>query len=172
MSPTGRIKAISYINNLHPRETVLYGFIEDLLERCLPLFGHVLTDLHRNNPLYQRIKGACRYTEWDEPEPPDHSDDEDGWSRYERDVRKWVMQRPIQLPDVPVNGYQGGLETRRHVVDLLGKTLQIVVHVYDIQLVRSISVFVWCDCQLSFGRTQVTPCMLAHLGISKACGMK
>jgi hypothetical protein len=101
----------------------------------VPLFSHVLTDLHRNNPHPRRIQGHCRYIEWDEPEPPEHSDDEDGWSAYERDVRHWVMHRPIEIPDVPTNGYPGGLESRKYAVDLHGRTLQVVVHVSEIRLV-------------------------------------
>ncbi|KAF7969002.1 hypothetical protein HWV62_28668 [Athelia sp. TMB] len=139
ISTAGHVKALSYINNLHPGETKAMQGLENLLERCLPLFSHVLTDLHRNNPLYQRIKGSCRYTEWDEPEPPDHSDDEEGWVAYERDVRLWIMKRPIELPDVPSGGYKGGLESRRHTVELLGRNLQFVVHSYEICLVRWIS---------------------------------
>ncbi|KAF7971517.1 hypothetical protein HWV62_20910 [Athelia sp. TMB] len=134
ISTAGHVKALSYINNLHPGETKAMQGLENLLERCLPLFSHVLTDLHRNNPLYQRIKGSCRYTEWDEPEPPDHSDDEEGWVAYERDVRLWIMKRPIELPDVPSGGYKGGLESRRHTVELLGRNLQFVVHSYEICL--------------------------------------
>lgn len=138
VSSTGRVEALSYINNLDPRQTTLYHGIELLLEKSIPLFSHVLTDLHRNNPLYQRIKGPCRYTEWDEPEPPDHSDDEEGWVIYERDIRLWIMQRPIQLPDVSPAGYRGGLESRRHIVDLSGRTVQMVVHAYEICLVRRV----------------------------------
>jgi hypothetical protein len=91
VSITGRVKFLSYINNLNPSRTFLYQSLENLLGCCVPLFSHVLTDLHRNNPLPQRIKGHCRYTEWDEPEPPEHSDDEEGWSAYERDVQHWAM---------------------------------------------------------------------------------
>jgi Protein of unknown function (DUF4246) len=158
VSITGGVRFLSYINNLDPSETPLYRSIENLLGDFVPLFEHVLTDLHRNNPLPRRIQGHCQYTEWDQPESPEHSDDEDGWSAYERDVRHWVMvsfclhsimafefnlpsltptqHRPIELPDVSPNGYQGGLDSRKYNVDLRGKTLQIVVHVSEIRLVR------------------------------------
>lgn len=135
VSSTGSVKALSYINNLHPRKVKAYLAIEKLLGACIPLFGHVLTDLHRNNPLPQRIKGACRYTEWDEPEPPEHSDDEEGWSSYEHELRRWVMHRPLTLPDVPLNGYPGGLEQRKHTVNLNGRKLQVVVNVFENRLV-------------------------------------
>jgi hypothetical protein len=137
VSKTGHVQSMSYINNLNPRETCLYRSIESLLGGCIPLFNHVLTDLHRNNPLPRRIQGHCRYVEWDEPEPPEHSDDEGGWSAYERDIRHWVMHRPLEIPDVPPNGYPGGLERRKHIVDLCGSVLQVVVHISEIRLVRS-----------------------------------
>lgn len=136
--PSGAVEFDSYINNLHPRHSSLYRGLENLLRACLPLFSNVLTDLHRNNPLPQRIKGACRYTEWDEPEPPEHSDDEEGWATYERDVRSWIMHRPILLPDVPPNGYPGGIENRKYNVDLRGRKLQVVVNVFETRLVSTL----------------------------------
>lgn len=139
VSSAGSVRAISYINNLPPCEVKTYLAIEKLLGACIPLFGHVLTDLHRNNPLPQRIKGACRYTEWDEPEPPEHSDDDEGWTSYEHELRRWVMHRPLSLPDVPPSGYPGGLEQRRHTVNLNGRMLQVVVDIYEHRLVCTIS---------------------------------
>jgi hypothetical protein len=162
ISALGHVRFLSYINNIDPKDTTLYCDMEKLLESCVPLFSHVLTDLHRNNPLPQRIQGYCRYTEWDEPEPPEHSDDEDGWSTYERDVQHWVIvsffplskllpafliflsliltqHRPIELPDVPANGYPGGIESRKYTVDLYGRTLQVIVDVSEIRLVGLIS---------------------------------
>jgi hypothetical protein len=44
------------------------------------------------------------------------------------------MHRPIEIPDVPTNGYPGGLESRKYAVDLHGRTLQVVVHVSEIRL--------------------------------------
>jgi len=131
-------KFISYINNLHPDlNRDKYELLESLLAGFIPLFEYSLTDLHRTNPLVQRIAGGCRYTVWDEPDPPEHSDDEEGWSTYERDMRQWVLNRPINLPDVPETGYPGGLEKRKHHVTLRNKTLQIIVKVSEIALVRS-----------------------------------
>lgn len=126
---------LSYINNLESRHTSLYRSLETALSAFIPLFEHVLTDLHRNNPLSLRIKGPCRYTEWEEPEPPEYSDDEEGWELYEREMRYWVLHRPISLPDVET-GYPGGLEHRNHTVNLRGRTLQVVVSVSEIRLVR------------------------------------
>ncbi len=108
--------------------------MEMLLESFVPLFEHTLTDLHRNNPTVPRISGCCRYTEWDEPDPPDFSDDEEGWTSYESEMRQWTLTRPITLPDVPGQGYGGGLEKRRHIVSLRNRSIQVIVNVSKINL--------------------------------------
>ncbi|KDR85574.1 hypothetical protein GALMADRAFT_218670 [Galerina marginata CBS 339.88] len=129
------VKFLSYISNLHPSlHRTTYELLEILLAGFIPLFEHTLTDLHRNNPLMQRIPGRCRYTVWEEPEPPEHSDDEEGWVNYERDMRQWALNRPINLPDVPDSGYPGGLETRRHIVTLRDRTVQVIVSASEISL--------------------------------------
>ncbi|KAF8899281.1 hypothetical protein BD779DRAFT_1666979 [Infundibulicybe gibba] len=137
LEPHSCVRFASYINNLHPDHTLIYDRLSDLLSSFIPLFEHVLTDLHRNNPLSQRIPGPCRYNQWEEPEAPEFSDDEGGWVEYEREMRHWIMHRPIEFPDVPITGYQGGLEKRRLKVNLRGRTLQIFVHVEEMKLVRT-----------------------------------
>lgn len=139
-SDCSSVKFLSYINNLHPlAHRDIYHLLADLLARFIPLFEHTLSDLHRNNPLIQRIPGHCRYTVWDEPEPPEHSDDEEGWSNYESELRQWTMNRPINLPDVPQAGYSGGLEKRRHKVNLRSRTLQVIISAFEIELVSTLA---------------------------------
>lgn len=135
VSPSGSVRFTSYINNLEPWRAQHYDTLETILAAFIPLFEHSLTDLHRHNPLPQRIKGSCRYTEWEEPDPPEHSDDEGGWATYEREMRHWIMQRPIHLPDVPECGYTGGLEHRKRTVSLRGTNLQVIVDLHDTELV-------------------------------------
>lgn len=133
--PNDLISFLSYINNLHPElHSSVYKALASLFTFLLPLFEHTLTDLHRNNLLMQRIPGTCRYTVWDEPEEPEFSDDDEGWTAYESELRHWLMNRPIRLPDVPEKGYSGGLEDRRHVVQLRGRTVQVVVDVTETEL--------------------------------------
>ncbi|KAG6841735.1 hypothetical protein C0991_007621 [Blastosporella zonata] len=135
ISPSGAASLTSYINNLHPRtHAALYESLAELLTHFVPLFEHVLTDLHRNNPLHQRIPAGPRYTVWDDPEEPVHSDDEEGWAKYESDVRHWVMHRPIELPDVPLGGYKGGMEMRRERVNLKGREVGVVLGVEEVRL--------------------------------------
>ncbi|KAJ3520436.1 hypothetical protein NMY22_g12762 [Coprinellus aureogranulatus] len=137
VSPTGECQFKSYINNINPEiHEGLYHLLSNLLTSSLPLFEHVLTDLHRNNPLSLRIYGPCRYNVWEEPEEPEHSDDEAAWARYEKEMRQWTMNRPLQLPDVPITGYRKGtVEGRRHTVNLKGRQLQVFVRVSQIHLI-------------------------------------
>lgn len=131
------VKFLSYINNLDLNDhQETYHLLATLLAGFIPLFEHTLTDLHRYNSLVQRITGNCQYTTWDEPDPPEHSDDEEGRSNYEREMRQWTLNRPINLPDVPSAGYRGGLEYRRHVVSLRNRVVQIIVNVSETKLVR------------------------------------
>ena len=117
----------------------IYVSIESIIASSIPLFENVLTDLHRTNPLRQRIRGSCKYTEWDEPESPEYSDDENGWARYERELRQWTLYRPLVIPDIPKNGYVGGIERRNYVVSLRGRTVNIVVKITDMHLVSVIT---------------------------------
>ncbi|KAL0951873.1 hypothetical protein HGRIS_008533 [Hohenbuehelia grisea] len=135
VSPSSEAIFTSYINNVetasHPE---MYASLGSLLSAFIPMFEHTLTDLHRNNPLGQRIPGPCKYAEWDEPDSPEYSDDEAGWVAYERELRAWTLNRPIRLPDVPKNGYIGGLEKRRHQVKLTGRDIYVIVQIEDIRL--------------------------------------
>lgn len=131
ISQDGTAKALSYINNLQPCYSALYRHFEGLLSKCVPMFEHVLTDLHVDNPNRVRIQEPSSSAEWEEPEPPDFSRDSVDWSAFESKKRQWVMRRSI-VPDVPITGYQGGLEERRNIVQLRGKTLQVIHDVYDI----------------------------------------
>jgi hypothetical protein len=83
----------------------------------------------------QRIQGPYKYAIWDEPDEPEFSDDEEGWAAFDREMRDWEMNRPIQLPDIPESGYPRGLYQRNHVVSLKGRKLQVIVQVSDTQLV-------------------------------------
>ena len=140
ISQDGTAKALSYINNLHPRYSALYRHFEELISKSVPMFEHVLTDLHADNPHRIRIHGPSSVAEWDEPEPPDFSRDIVDWSAFESKKRQWIMRRSIE-PDVPTTGYPGGLEERPNIVRLRGMTLQVIIHVYEICIVR-FSIFV------------------------------
>ncbi|KAJ4470813.1 hypothetical protein J3R30DRAFT_3530719, partial [Lentinula aciculospora] len=142
VSSSGEAKFISYINDINPQlYESTYQLLQDTLTRFIPLFEHTLTDLNRNNPFPQRIPGSCQYTVWEEPDPPEHSDDEEGWVSYEREMRQWSLNRPINLPDVPLTGYPGGLERRRHLVSLNSRKLQFVVNVSEYRTISRVTEF-------------------------------
>ncbi|KAK0481479.1 hypothetical protein IW261DRAFT_1470891 [Armillaria novae-zelandiae] len=136
LTASNQLELLSYINDLHPRHTSLYRLLNTTLSAFIPLFEHTLSDLHRNNPLPQRIPGRSWYSQWSEPEPPEFSDDEEGWALYELDMWHWMSHRPINLPDIPKDGYQGGLEERKHIVKLGGRRLQVVISASETRLVR------------------------------------
>lgn len=95
------------------------------------MFEHVLTDLHVDNQNRERIQEAFSWAEWEEPEPPDFPHHSVDWSASESNGRQWIMSRPV-VPDVPITGHSGGIEERRDVVQLKGKTLQVIHDVYEI----------------------------------------
>ncbi|KAJ3555845.1 hypothetical protein NM688_g2354 [Phlebia brevispora] len=126
--------ALSYISGIDPALERLYAGIDELVARTIPLFEHVLTDLSRDNPLYHRIPGDCTYTVWDEPEEPEHSDDEEGWLNYQKEMRHWTLNRPIVYPDIPSGGYPRDLEVRHSQTSLRGKNVKIYTQIMDIDL--------------------------------------
>ncbi|KAF8844117.1 hypothetical protein BDN67DRAFT_1059389 [Paxillus ammoniavirescens] len=134
VSPSGTAKAISYINNLHPRHQTLYRRFEEILSKCIPLFEHVLTDLHRKNVSEPRIKCPKSWAFYEEPEPPEFGMDDIEWATFEAKKRRWIMSRPVVVPDVSPSGYLGGLEARRHIVRLRDRNLQVIFHVFETRL--------------------------------------
>jgi hypothetical protein len=125
----------SYINGINPHFSAVYAELSNLLSHTIPIFANVLTDLHRNNPLRQRITGTFGYAEWDEPDPPEDSDDEEGWESYDKEMAHWIATRPIVLPDVTGEAFHVDLTARRHVVCLDGKDIQVLIRVTDVLLV-------------------------------------
>lgn len=136
ISPDGTsVKYLSYVNGIDPIHSDMYNVLKMALCRFIGLFERVLTSLHRSNPLPQRIRGSYYYTVWDEPEIPEDSDDDEAWEQYSRDVRQWILHRPIALPDVPAQGYQGELTRLRHQVSLRDTRIQVIHSIMDIKLV-------------------------------------
>ncbi|EKM61499.1 uncharacterized protein PHACADRAFT_248156 [Phanerochaete carnosa HHB-10118-sp] len=128
------VTTLSYINGVPPWQDGLYRSLEGALAASVPLFEHVLTDLHRSNLLSHRIPGTCRYTAWDEPLTPEHSDDEESWAVYQKELRSWTLSRPIQYPDVLEQGYMGGMEERKFRASLRGRNIKVIIRVTDIQV--------------------------------------
>ncbi|TFK56326.1 hypothetical protein OE88DRAFT_1649535 [Heliocybe sulcata] len=141
VSPSGNVSWLSYIPDLYPSpspsssERKVYRNFTALLTVCIPLFEHVVTDLHRTNSLPYRITGTYHYEDWDEPsEPEDEEEDEERWAEYKLRYGEWEKQRRVVVPDVPKGGYPGGLEERRCFVKLRDRVVQVITEVKEIHL--------------------------------------
>ena len=77
---------------------------------------------------------------------PQHSDDEEGWLNYQREIKQWTLERPLQYPDVPKDGYPGGLEHRKFKATLSGRLIEVIVKVTEVTLV---SIFIQSNNKLS-----------------------
>ncbi|KAF9004921.1 hypothetical protein BDZ89DRAFT_1049319 [Hymenopellis radicata] len=119
ISASQTIEFLSYINNLHPSHRHLYHLLQTTLKAFIPLFEHTLTDLHRINPLHQRIPGQSWYSQWDEPEAQSIPTTTKDGKRMKR---------------ICGNGYLGGLEDRRHVVTLAGRKVQVIIAASEIRV--------------------------------------
>mmetsp|Transcript_29763 Transcript_29763/g.48061 ORF Transcript_29763/g.48061 Transcript_29763/m.48061 type:complete len:538 (-) Transcript_29763:610-2223(-) len=116
IEPTGGVKIHSYINNLHPRHHAgLYSTLALILEKFVPLFNKVLTDLI-NPPRPNRIK-PDPYSWYEEDDNEDEDEDE-----RERTLK------PIDIPDFEVPPPQ------TQNVDINGSSLQVIVKLANIML--------------------------------------
>ncbi|KAH8117208.1 hypothetical protein DFH11DRAFT_988750 [Phellopilus nigrolimitatus] len=130
-----RVEYQSYVNGIDPAQSEIHEALLTALGRSINLFENVLTTLHRSNPLPQRIRNSYRYRVWDEPDPPEDSEDDDAWEQHQRDVRQWALYRPIEIPDVPTDGYSDEFMRLAHKVRFRdGKTIQIIHRIVDITL--------------------------------------
>ncbi|KIO30483.1 hypothetical protein M407DRAFT_20541 [Tulasnella calospora MUT 4182] len=126
-------KAVSYINNLHPSNTELYSIIEALVARFSFLFDRVLTDLIcYDESLNLRINEKYYFHD-DEEEKPEQEESESE-EDYEARVDTWNMQRDINLPTVPEDGYTEDISQRSETFTVRGKEVQIIVKLVNIHL--------------------------------------
>lgn len=142
ISETGKVSLSSpYINNIHPaRHAGLYAVIPEVLERALPMFERVLSDLRR--PLLpMRIKtanfehyapaGLDRAPQclWDDypPWPEQEVSCSPGFNQTE-----WFWAQNPRLPEG--RPYNGELEKIKKTVSLNGKTVQCIVKLANIVL--------------------------------------
>ncbi|KAG9089140.1 hypothetical protein FRC06_001695 [Ceratobasidium sp. 370] len=129
------VKSVSYINNLNPdQHNDLHKAIEEVIGRFLPLFERVLTDSIPNN---KAIPERMKNTYWDDEDykpPPEDSGELDN-KKYYKAYQEWKINRPIQLPDVPAEGYiLGSLEQRCVRYKLAGRTIQVFIKLANIHL--------------------------------------
>lgn len=148
----GDVKALGYINNLHPSHEGLFKCIEDVIKYFIPLWERVLTDMVHDLPM--RIPGPYLPIEQVDPNYPkekqnkrkggvegveDDDEEENYWELVEDYMDNvWSDNKIVGLPDVPEEGYSGGLEMRNQYISLGGKKLQIIVKLANIHLVRAL----------------------------------
>lgn len=127
---------VSYINNLHPaRNRDLYGVIEKILARTIPLWNSTLTAMRRREPsriTYKRVEYHAR-----EPKPvasrPEEWENTEFLERY----REWARSRQLILPE-PGEFESGSMMTGDWKVDLRKEFhengLQVIVKLANIEL--------------------------------------
>ncbi|KAJ6634204.1 hypothetical protein Bhyg_17384, partial [Pseudolycoriella hygida] len=114
VTETGAVRIDCYINNLHPEHDVqMYETIENIFQKCLPMFSKVLTDLR--NPTKNRItmNDYCFSLEDEVEEQPMNS----------KKCRNSLTVPRYQPPPSPTK-----------IVSLNGRTLQVVVKISGIYL--------------------------------------
>ena len=130
--------ASPYINNIHPtRHKELYLVIPEILQRALPMFERVLSDLLR--PLLpMRVampsghgfrSGGAVGCIWDNG-GFHHTRCE---YEYQVDSNTWYAKYKLRTPDV-WKKYSGDLEVMNNRISLKGRTLQVIVRLANIVL--------------------------------------
>ena len=120
-----------YINNIHPTlHKELYSIIPEILQRAVPMFERVLSDLLR--PLLpMRVtmsgNGDCI---WENGIPYPNASSED---EYNGDQDAWFAKREFRTPDGKKK-YNGDLKVMNNQISLKGRTLQVLVKLANIIL--------------------------------------
>ncbi|KAF9342403.1 hypothetical protein BGX26_007606, partial [Mortierella sp. AD094] len=121
ISEEGKVKARSYINNLHPlQHKDMYPVLEEIFEKFLPMFEEVLADMRDINSWKIRLI-ADPYGWYEEPDREDANFDYDAY--YENRVPK-----PVEIPE-----FEPRKESEKY--DLKSrKNLQVIVKLANIEL--------------------------------------
>lgn len=130
--------AQGYINGVPPHMPSMSASISEIVSKTIPLFEHVLTDLHSDNSLRVRIPGTFSFQESDQPEEPADPEDDEAWSKYQQEMDDWARNRPVVLPDVADDGYPGGHDERQIRISLRGRTINVVVRMTEVRLVSTV----------------------------------
>lgn len=130
-----RATAQGYINGVPPHMPSMSANISEIVSRTIPLFEHVLADVHSDNSLRQRVPGTYRFEQSGQPEEPVNQEDDEAWSKYQLELDDWYQNRPLVLPDIADGGELGGQEKKRIRVSLRGKDVNIVVRMTEVRLV-------------------------------------
>lgn len=148
VSPEGKVKAKSYINNLHPVEHEdMYPVLEDILEKLLPMFEETLTEIEDFPDSRQKL--WVDDEKWYEPEPEFEPEEEDSDYSYEDedeaeggvspkepkvyvnadDYYRTRIPLPVNIPE-----FYPRIENPKYDLKNTGKPLQFIVKLANIEL--------------------------------------
>ena len=130
-----------YINNVHPiHHKELYSVIPEILQRAIPMFERVVSDLTRPLlPMRIVTSGGRGFLGeetadciWDDgiPYPGSNSSSEE---EYNADPDAWRDKRGFKTPNAR-ESYDGDLEVMKDQLSLKGRTLQVIVKLANIIL--------------------------------------
>jgi hypothetical protein len=123
VSPEGKVRAKSYINNLHPeKHKAMYPVLEEILEKFLPMFEEVLGELA---VFVDREKKLKVDLDW-YPTPPEFGSDE---RDAEQDYYYERQPNPITIPD-----FTPRPDIPKYDLKNTGKPLQVIVKLANIEL--------------------------------------
>jgi hypothetical protein len=125
VSQEGHVSIDSYINNLHPlQHAALYKTLGVILERFIPLWNRVLTDLVNPRPRRHRQGMSEDQLYGEFPGPEEGEDEREAWD-------KWHANRqPHVSPEVPPFHPPPVGET----VELRGRKLQVIFKLANIEI--------------------------------------
>eukprot|EP01080_Neovahlkampfia_damariscottae_P002142 gene2142-2008_t len=119
VSIDGKVKIVSYINNLHPyTHRDMYGNLSSIFEKFIPLFENVLTDSVNEN---QNIQDVDMYNLYDKPSSDAEDEEWDEWyeTRHPKDIPFDKVFKPNTIKDE---------------INLKGRKLQVIVKLANILL--------------------------------------
>ncbi|GJJ74741.1 hypothetical protein EMPS_07099 [Entomortierella parvispora] len=131
VSSEGKVKIMSYINNLHPVEHAdMYPVLEEIFEKFLPMFEEVLAEMQglMNKPQRLNVDDGWYETPKDLINVPFRQQDRD----YQTREKEWYRTRvpkPADIPDTFVA--QPALEPYNLKTD---NPLQVIVKLANIEL--------------------------------------
>ncbi|KAF9154000.1 hypothetical protein BG015_002143 [Linnemannia schmuckeri] len=126
ISPEGKVKAKSYINNLHPEEHKdIYPVLEEIFEKFLPMFEEVVGEMAVFENKAKKLS-ADPY-DW-YPEPPEAGSDEDEDEVHDAYYESRVP-KPLEIPE-----FTAPTDVPKYDLKNTGKPLQVIVKLANIEL--------------------------------------
>ncbi|KAF9929591.1 hypothetical protein FBU30_001432 [Linnemannia zychae] len=137
VSPEGKLRAKSYINNLHPvKHKALYSVLQNILEKFLPMFDEVIHEIveyrHKHHVLrtHQWYDDNCEEVELEESDYEySYNALTETWVKKSARTKKVKarLPRPIKIPEFKPREYLSG--TWR-----IGYEIQVIVKLANIEL--------------------------------------